>query len=118
MQGPNAEQVNRIASEPVRRVTAEIEETLGHRIGQPAVAREVSRQAVVEQIHQPRLGPQSGKRGLDRHNRMFQGVDEGDAHARTIPRARRACQPAASRFARERGPTGNAGTWCRRVLKR
>jgi len=39
-------------------VTSDLKEALGHGVGEPAVAREVGRKAVVEQIHQPRVGPQ------------------------------------------------------------
>ena len=38
-------------------VAAERQEALGHGLGQPAVARQIGRQAVVEQIHQPGLRP-------------------------------------------------------------
>ena len=67
-------------------VASQLEESLGHGVGQPAVAREVRRQAVVEQIHQPGVGPKPGERRLDRHDRMFQGVDERNAHGRQCGR--------------------------------
>ena len=63
------------------RIAAESEEALGHGLGEPAVARQIGRQAVVEQVHQAGVGPKPREGGLDRHNRMFQGVDQGDAHA-------------------------------------
>src|SRR5438067_1321247 len=58
------------------RVATEPEEALGHRVGEPAVPRQIGRQAVVEQIHQAGFRPKPRKGGLDRHNRMFQGVDQ------------------------------------------
>ena len=41
------------------RIAAHHEEAFGHALGELALAREISRQAVVEQIHQPRFRPMS-----------------------------------------------------------
>ena len=57
-----------------------------HRRVQDTACPEVGRQAVVEQVHQAGLRPEPFERGLDRHDRMFQGVDQGNAHARHFGR--------------------------------
>src|SRR6266540_381026 len=62
------------------RVASQLEEALGHRIGEPAVAREVNRQAVIEQVHQAGVRPKPRERGLDWLDRVLQGVDESNAH--------------------------------------
>jgi hypothetical protein len=52
-----------------------------HRLCQRTLAGEIGGQRIIQQIGQPRLGPESGEGVLDGGDRMFQGVDQRDAHA-------------------------------------
>jgi hypothetical protein len=63
-----------------RRIIAERQEAPGHGLGEPAIARQIRRQAVVEQVHQRWLRPGESERGLDWRDGMLEGVDQGDAH--------------------------------------
>jgi hypothetical protein len=62
------------------RVSSERQEAPGHCVGKLAITRQVGGQAVVAQIHQTGIRPKPSERRLDRRNRMFQGMDESDAH--------------------------------------
>jgi hypothetical protein len=69
MQGPNAEDSIRAGG---GHVTRDREEAVGHRIGEPTVARQI-RRAVVEQIHQPRPAKVS-RMTLRWNDGMFQTI--------------------------------------------
>jgi hypothetical protein len=61
-------------------VARQRQEALRHCLRQPPFPCEVGREAVIQQVHQPRLGPGGGEGGLDRRWRMTQRVDQGDSH--------------------------------------
>ena len=58
------------------------QEAIGHGVVQRALPSKVGREGVVEQVGGPDLGPEQGEGLLDRGDRVFQGVDQGDAHGR------------------------------------
>jgi hypothetical protein len=76
-------------------VTSKREKAFGHRFRQPAVAREIGGETVVEQVHPNCLGPEPGKGFLGRHKRMFEGVDQSNAHDATIAQRPRRSSSAA-----------------------
>ncbi len=66
----------------VDRVAGEREEAPGHALVEPGRARgEVGRQAVVEQVHPPRLGPGARELGIDRRDRVRERVNQRDPDA-------------------------------------
>ena len=57
------------------------QEPFAHRGGQAPVARQVGRQAGVQQAHQRGFRPQPGKSGFHRRRAVAQRVDQGNPHA-------------------------------------